>query len=68
MSDGYFEPWKVSSMNITGSGTTIPVGKYLFKVSKITLEQRSDRNVALGCVILLTLNRYLPTGKRLQRK
>ena len=33
-----------------------PVGKYLFKVSKITLEQRYSN------VILLTVNRYLPTG------
>ena len=37
-----------------------PVGKYLFKVSKITLEQRP--NGRCSNVILLTLNRYLPTG------
>ena len=36
-----------------------PVGKYLFKVSKITLEQRSIERCSN--VILLTLNRYLPT-------
>jgi len=33
-----------------------PAGKSLFKVSKITLEQRPS-------VILLTLNRFLPAGK-----
>ena len=37
-----------------------PVGKYLFKVSKITLEQRPDGRCSN--VILLTLNRYLFTG------
>ena len=37
-----------------------PVGKYLFKVSKITLEQRPDGRCSN--VILLTLNRYLSTG------
>ena len=40
--------------------STIPVGKYLFKVSKITLEQRPSGRCSN--VILLTLNRYLPTG------
>ena len=38
-----------------------PVGKYTFKVSNITLEQRSIERCSN--VILLTLNRYLPTGK-----
>ena len=38
----------------------VPVGKYLFKVSKITLEQRLSGRCSK--VILLTLNRYLPTG------
>ena len=42
-----------------------PVGKYLFKVSKITLEQRSEKRCSN--IILLTLNRYLPTGKRCKR-
>ena len=37
-----------------------PVDKYLFKVSKITLEQRP--NGRCSNVILLTLNRYLSTG------
>ena len=37
-----------------------PVGKYLFKVSKITLEQRSIERCSN--VILMNLNRYLPTG------
>ena len=37
-----------------------PVSKYLFKVSKITLEQRPDGRCSN--VILMTLNRYLPTG------
>ena len=36
------------------------MGKYLFKVSKITLEQRPFGR--WSNVILLTLNRYLPTG------
>ena len=36
------------------------VGKYHFKVGKITLEQRPDGRCSN--VILLTLNRYLPTG------
>ena len=36
------------------------VGKYLFKVSKITLDQRLDGHCSN--VILLTLNRYLPLG------
>ena len=35
------------------------MGKYLFKVSKITLGQR--QNGRCSNVILLTLNRYLPT-------
>ena len=43
-----------------------PVGKYLFKVSKITLEQRSIERCSN--VILLTLNRYLPTGLYLKQK
>ena len=38
-----------------------PVSKYLFKVSKITLEQRPDGRCSN--VILLTLNMYLPTGE-----
>ena len=33
--------------------SSLPIGKYLFKVSKITLQKN---------VILLSLNRYLPTG------
>ena len=41
--------------------TLNPVGKYLFKVSKITLEQRPSGRCSNA--ILLTLNRYLPTGK-----
>ena len=40
--------------------STDPVGKYLFKVSKITLEQRP--NGRCSNVILLTLDMYLPTG------
>ena len=36
------------------------MGKYLFKVSKITLEQRPSGRCSN--VILLTLNKYLPTG------
>ena len=35
------------------------MGKYLFKVSKIALEQRFN-------VILQTLNRYFPTGNALK--
>ena len=38
----------------------IPVGKFLFKVSKITLEQRSIERCSN--VIFLTLDRYLSTG------
>ena len=38
----------------------IPVFQYLFKVSKITLEQRP--NGRFSNFILLTLKRYLPTG------
>ena len=41
-----------------------PVGKDLFKVRKITLEQRSIERCSY--VILLTLNSYLPTGKWMQ--
>ena len=37
------------------------MGKNLFKVSKITSEQRSSERCS--DVILLTLNRFLPTGK-----
>ena len=39
---------------------SIPVDKCLFKVSKITLEQRSLERCSN--VILLTLNRHLSTG------
>ena len=38
-----------------------PVGNYLFKVSKITVEQRPSGRCSN--VILLTLNRYLQLGK-----
>ena len=38
-----------------------PVGKYLFKVIKITLEQRSKERCSN--VILMTMSRYLPTGR-----
>ena len=50
------------SFNLWTLGTKgpIPVGKYLFKVNKITLEQRSIERCSN--VILLTLNRYLPAG------
>ena len=37
-----------------------PVGKYLFKVSKTTFEQRSSER--RSNVVLQTLNMYLPTG------
>ena len=40
---------------------TEPMSKYLFKVSKITLEQRPDGRCSN--VILLIYNRYLPTGE-----
>ena len=38
------------------------VGKYLFKISKIMLEQRLDGRCSN--VILLTLNRHLPLGNK----
>ena len=41
----------------------LPVDKYLFKVSKITLEQSSYR---LRVVILLTLSRYFVSGHEYQ--
>ena len=41
-----------------------PVDKYLFKVSKITLEQRPSGRCSNA--ILLTLNRHLSTGYDVQ--
>ena len=42
----------------------IPVGKFLFRVSKISLEQRSIERCSND--ILLTLNRYLSAGSSRQ--
>ena len=51
--------------NINKSTSTVdPVGKYLFEVSKITLEQRPNGRCSI--VILWTLNRYLLTVESFQ--